>query len=623
MKLLKRWWFWLLVVVAVVIAGLVLSQGDEDVQYVTEVAKRTELVQSVDANGEVVSIDEVDLSFDLSGTVESIQVSIGDLVEIGDELVFLDTSELSANVASAYQAVEVALANLESQRAGSTNEVIEVAALNAQAAQATLAVAQLDAQSAEVLLGLTQARYKADSQSATAAVDTAQDNYNQATIDASQSKQDAYDDLYSAAWAGVIEARAGLGQADEVLGVRNGVFNDDYETVLSTQDTSFLTSAKAAYPGAEAALNAAEASILDASYSASTSAIQSAGERVSEALDDVALLLLQTSRVGQATITSFSYTSSQLSALLDSIEAARKAVQADQAALKNAMQVVAGALDAAQADVQDAANALTQAKAALNSTQSVEVYQVESAAQTALRSVATTSLREIEYQKAQASLRQIQALPRTVDLASYEAEVERTRATYASAAARLDKAHIRSPIVGSITDVRVKVGEQVTGSQVVVVVQTTQEQFEIAADVSESDIAKLDLGNDVIMTFDAFGSGVELEGYVGEIDPAEKLIEGVVYYRVTVYLQNAREALALRPGLTTDITIETEVRQGAITLPQRAVHEDQEGAYVMILVDGAPQRRSVTLGLRGDLGRVEILSGVIEGDEIIIRELTD
>ncbi len=63
--------------------------------------------------------------------------------------------------------------------------------------------------------------------------------------------------------------------------------------------------------------------------------------------------------------------------------------------------------------------------------------------------------------------------------------------------------------------------------------QTTQEQFEIVADVSESDIAKLAIGQQAQITFDAFGSSQKIVGEVRKIDPAEKMIESELCSKMT------------------------------------------------------------------------------------------
>ncbi|MBI4256690.1 efflux RND transporter periplasmic adaptor subunit [Candidatus Uhrbacteria bacterium] len=607
MKLFRRWWFWVLSIGVIGLIGFFALKPSAPVEYVTEVITREALVQTVDANGEVVSLDEVELSFDLSGTVESILVSVGDAVGIGDLLAVLETDELIADVQSAYQAVQVAQGTLDAQKAGASEESIAVS-------QVALMSAQTDYDHAVALSPLIETVYLAQENVQSAALTSASDNVTQTIADNALLIADAYDDLLGSAWAGVIEARSAYSKGDEILGVHNTTLNDDYQNLLSSGNSSAVESAKTALTTLNSSLFSAETAIVSAQYG-SSGTIVTAAEDVEEALDDAAALLLYIRMAVSAMPATGDLSVSEATTLASSIDTARVAVQVDQAALQNAFQTVQDALLSANHNLEDANNALAQAQASFDEAVASREYQLVVADQAISSAQAVTGLREAE-------LAQAQAAPRVVDLASYEAEVARVQAAYASAQARLDRAEMRSPIVGDVTDVAIEVGEQVTATSAVITVQTTQEQFEIVADVSESDIAKLAIGQQAEITFDAFGSSQKLVGEVRKIDPAEKLIESVVYYEVTVSFVQEDQSLALRPGLSADLIFTTDRKEDALTISQRALQSRNGGTFVRVLKDGQVEERDVTIGLRGDLGRVEILSGLEEGEEIIIRELT-
>jgi multidrug efflux pump subunit AcrA (membrane-fusion protein) len=612
-----------MVIAVLAVVVFFLYPNNEEVRYLTEVAQQGVLEQTVDATGEVVSIDEVELSFDLSGTVDQLLVAVGDSVEIGTILAILQTTELVADVQSAYQAVEVASANLAQQRAGAKGETLAISEAGLLASEYSFAASQTDREHASTLLDLTKSRYGIDANAKSVALTTATDNLSQTYVNNAELVADAYNDLLSAAWGAVIEARSGLGKADEVMGVRNGALNDAYETFLSSKNSSALTKGKTQYLTAESNILAAESSMLSVGYGSSSGSIVSAAEDVEDAIYQTALTLLYTRQVTEATLTGSGFSGSDLTALIATVDASRVALQVDQAALENAFQAVSDALSTSSANLEDAQNSYNEAVAALESSQALADYSVAVAAQTLSAAEASVALRSAELAEATARLAEVAAEPRTVDLASYEAEVERARAAYSAASARLEKAEISSPISGNVTEVSVEVGEQVVAATPVVVVQTTGDQFEIVAFISESDIVKIGIDDLVTLTFDAFSTDDERMGFVGEIDPAEKLIEGVVYYEVTVYLADETSGLMLRPGMSVDLVLETDRRGEAITLPQRAVLEDAEGKYVRVLVGGSPERVGVTTGLRGDLGRVEIVTGLEVGDEVVIREISE
>lgn len=607
MRLLRRWWFWVLLVLVVGAVAFFVLKPITPVEYVIEVVSREDLVQTVDANGEVVSIDEVELAFDVSGTIESILVGVGDAVGIGDLLAVLETDELIADVQSAYQAVQVAQGNLDAQKAGATDEAIAVS-------QASLAVAQADYDQKLALTNLIEGLYSAQEDEKDVALTSASDNVTQTISDNGALIADAYDDLLGFAWAGVIEARTAYSKADEVLGIRNTTLNDDYQNVLSSGNSTAVESAKAAFTALESSLPIAESAVVSSTYG-SSGVIVTAAEDVEDALEDAAVLLLHIRVAVSAMPATGDLSVSEATALATTIDTARAAVQVDQAALQNAFQTVQDALTTASANLQDARNALTQAQASYDSSIATHEYQTVLASQAVSSAQAVASLRQAELTQAQSS-------PRVVDLASYEAEVARAQAAYASSQARLAKAEMRSPIVGDVTDVALEVGEQVTATAAVITVQTTQEQFEIVADVSESDIAKLAVGQQAEITFDAFGSSQKLTGTVRKIDPAEKLIESVVYYEVTVSFEQTQQNLALRPGLSSDLIFTTDRREDALTVSQRALQSRNGSTYVRVFTNGVIEERDVTVGLRGDLGRVEILSGIEEDEKVVIREVT-
>jgi len=89
----------------------------------------------------------------------------------------------------------------------------------------------------------------------------------------------------------------------------------------------------------------------------------------------------------------------------------------------------------------------------------------------------------------------------------------------------------------------------------------------------------------------------------------------IVYYKVRVTVE--KDSDLVKPGMTANLTVETATKENALYLPLRAVREEKGSRYIEIIAAGKTVRRPVTLGLRGDEGMVEIVSGVSEGEEVI------
>ena len=87
-KIFKKKRVWIpLVIVLVIILFIVLRPNNNAKNTVTDIAKYSDIKQTVLARGQVVSNTYLNLSFNGSGVVKSIKVKVGDVVKKGDVLV--------------------------------------------------------------------------------------------------------------------------------------------------------------------------------------------------------------------------------------------------------------------------------------------------------------------------------------------------------------------------------------------------------------------------------------------------------------------------------------------------------------------------------------------------------
>ena len=66
-----------------------------------------------------------------------------------------------------------------------------------------------------------------------------------------------------------------------------------------------------------------------------------------------------------------------------------------------------------------------------------------------------------------------------------------------------------------------------------------------------------------------------------------------------------------------DATIQTEKKENVLNIPQRAVVSKNSNKYVRILDGKNIVEKEIVTGLRGSQGEIEIISGLVEGEEII------
>jgi len=213
----------------------------------------------------------------------------------------------------------------------------------------------------------------------------------------------------------------------------------------------------------------------------------------------------------------------------------------------------------------------------------------------------------------QANYNSLVAKPRDIDIAYYQAVLDQ-------AIASRNKAIIYAPIDGVVTKVNKKKGELINSSEVMI--ELLSPHYEISVDVPETDVVKVKVDDEATITLDALGSDVKFTGKVLTVDPASTEIQDVVYYKVKAAIDDNGD-VTIKPGMTADILIKTNNRDNVFFIPSRAVltKVETDEKYVRVLKDEKVEERTIKLGLKADDGKVEVLSGLNEGEEIVLREI--
>jgi len=585
----QRYWFAGSVVI-LLIAVVVLASGGPKTSYTTTEIVRGDLVQTVEASGELESLKDVDLSFQTSGVVSHIYANVGEEVTAGDLVLTLVSDEALADLTQAQESVNRAQAVIDQLYAGASNEEIAIA-------QASLTIAKIDLESTKT---------NGDNTIATALLNyqTAQDTYDNLVAQNAESLDQIYADMISIMRANVIEIRGALSDADEILGVENTLANNDFEIYLSANDPQVFSSAKKYYGYAAEGRDFAEDAVYAIDETYSFDDVLTVADTVAGALNNTAMAFYYTRAVLDATVVDTAVlTQADITAFKASVDAVRAAIQTDEDTLTGQMQLLNTTTLSASTSELSSLNSLSSAKLVYENSQSTNT--------------ATISMKEAALASAQANYDSVTADVRGVDSAAYFADLGLARAQLDAASARFQKTEIRSPINGVVTNIALDEGELATAGMSIATVQTLDEAYKITLAVSESDIVKVTQGDKASVTFDAYGDDLVVEAYVGAIDPAETNIEGVVYYNVDVYISDTR-SIALKPGMSADVIIMIDEREGALYISQRAILENNEGKYVRILIGDTFEERQILTGLRADGGLIEIIEGVEESEIVVV-----
>jgi len=559
--------------IIVILVGLIwywqYNKSHQPVQYDTTNVQKGDLIQTVEATGQVESVDGVGLHFETAGTLANVKVKVGDNVKAGDILANLKMADLNAAVAQAS-------ANLNQKLAGATQQDISYYQALVDGAKASLDQAKIDAQSTI--------------DNAQSALDTAKNNLQLAEGgENSQIVINAYKDAVAISQSSLNILDSALTQADNILGIDNTWANQEFKTALASTDPNKLYNAQNNYSAAKGALTLAKNTVTSLNVGSQHADIDNGLSLLQDALTKMNQLLGSVSDVLNATLPVGSLTQTTLDAKKTNINSSRTSVTTQLTAVINQIQAI-----------QTAKNSYNTYKIAFDKAQ----HDYDNAVAAAGNMI---NIKQAVYDQAQANLQSKTVKPREVDVAYY-------RAALAQAVANRDKAVLKAPIDGVITKVNSKVGELV--SSAAPVIEMLSPHFEIKVDIPETDVAKIQLEDKAVITLDAFGDDVKFSGQVQNIEPGSTEIQDVVYYKVTVRLdENAGKQVM--SGMTANITLSTDKREGVLYVPLRAVRTNSE-KYMKVLKDGQVTDVPVTLGMRADDGKVEVLSGVNEGDVIVL-----
>ena len=129
------------------------------------------------------------------------------------------------------------------------------------------------------------------------------------------------------------------------------------------------------------------------------------------------------------------------------------------------------------------------------------------------------------------------------------AELEAARGALTAAEAGLDSTRLLSPIAGEVVSLDILPGEYAIPGQVVVVVSDVQHLRVETADLSERDVAAIEVGQPATVFIDALGQ--EATGTVLAISPVADILGGDVVYKTTILLESV--PAGLRAGMSAEV----------------------------------------------------------------------
>lgn len=248
--------------------------------------------------------------------------------------------------------------------------------------------------------------------------------------------------------------------------------------------------------------------------------------------------------------------------------------------------------------------------------------------------------------------------------ATAEAEVVAAKVAVENARIALDDTEVRAPESGTILSKRVERGQVISsptqdvGGGTLLMTMADLGQVRVRTRVDETDIGKLASGMEARISVASF-PGKRFTGTIEKIEPQATVEQNVTLFPVLIALPN--EDRLLRPGMNVEARFEVARTESALTVPVTALRTERDIATTAGLIgleepslrrrlaeagletepDANRSARESASSLRGsfwvvtdrgdgelepvpvetgvtDLDRVEIVSGLAEGDQVLV-----
>ena len=190
-----------------------------------------------------------------------------------------------------------------------------------------------------------------------------------------------------------------------------------------------------------------------------------------------------------------------------------------------------------------------------------------------------------------------------LDFANAQSAIVRARAALDIAQQRLDEARVTAPVLGTIIEKPVALGQVVqsgtsaVGGGTTIVKMADLTRVRARALVNETDIGAVRAGLEATVTVDAFPDR-PFRGTVEKIEPQAVVQQNVTMFPVLVTLDN-RDGL-LMPGMNGEVSIVSERREEVIAVANEAIRSVREAAQAAPLLGLDPD--SVQAQIRASMG---------------------
>lgn len=218
-------------------------------------------------------------------------------------------------------------------------------------------------------------------------------------------------------------------------------------------------------------------------------------------------------------------------------------------------------------------------------------------------------------------------------VAQLQAQINQVQSTLRGDQANLGYTKIYAPMAGTVVSQSARQGQTLVASQQAPIIVRIADlsTMTVWTQVSEADVTKLKLGQPVYFT--TLGRPENRRtGTLRQVLPTPEVLNNVVLYDALFDVANGDGDLGIQ--MSAQVFFVHAAAKDAILVPASALSQAQgggkgkrekghgdkgHGATVLVMKEGEPQPRAVTVGVRNRV-QAQIVSGLEDGEEVVIGQ---
>lgn len=573
-----------------------------------ESIKKWDIIAEIDSSDAYNSIEDAEIS------LENAKINLKELYEWADESQILQLKNSITSAENALITAEKEFENIKISQKNSLDEMLE-----------NIETSKKELENSEANLELAKKELETQKKEQINSLDNT-------SVNKSTTVKNIEDSLKS----NLVEIEKIIDEIDIVLGItdKNEEKNDDYDYFLWAKDSGIKSEAKTSFRKTLSLYESLKEELENYDYSGEKEILIPLLESYKEVYDSLYESADLTYKTADNSIESVgSLSSAEIESMKNSFSSYRSTALSKASTINNSIATLSTLSDT---DLISESNNLTLAWKEESIKQSeLSLEKQELSIQNAIKNYEETKAsyslttetkeNEIETKKvsleiAKLNLEELLEWPTEENVRKANNSIRQAEIKLENAYKDLEDYQLIAPFDGIVRKIDYMVGDNLTNDTDKYVYIENPNLLEISIMLDQIDITQVEMGDDAIITFDAYQT-TPANGKVSSIDTTPIESSWVVSYEVKIIIADESFDKTVLSWMTADIEIITESKTDIVLLKSSAITEKNGKYFVSVLKNGTTEEREIETGIVSN-GMTEIISGLEAGESVITKSFT-